>query len=267
MNEKELKNRTERQYNARARLIAECISFMITTAAGLTDPGCKRERNEDRILVDVDRGVFVLADGMGGEHCGELAAEMAVRFAGDFLLRYDSSQVSSQDRVLNAVRLANAKIWEASQSHPDCAGMGTTISVVLRDSESIVVGNIGDSRVYLYRNNQLQRLTRDDALVSQLVDEGKITVEKAKTHPLRNVLTLALGRAPDINVQLLQMQLQANDQLLLASDGLHGVLPDGEITQIIGNGRDPHAKAQALVDAARKQGGPDNISCIVIACQ
>jgi serine/threonine protein phosphatase PrpC len=251
---------------------------MITTAAGLTDPGCKRERNEDRILVDVNRGVFVLADGMGGEHCGELAAEIAVRCVGDFLLEkspsttdphlpHDSSPVSGQERVVNAVRLANMKVWETAQSFPDCSGMGTTISVVLHESESIIIGNIGDSRVYLYRNNQLQRLTRDDALVSQLVDQGKITVEKAKTHPLRNVLTLALGRFPDINVQLLELPLQTDDQLLLASDGLHGVLPERDIMQIIGNGGDPLAKAQALIDAAKKQGGPDNISCIVIACR
>jgi len=200
---------------------------------------------------------------MGGEHCGELAAEIAIRSVGDCLLV--NAGDSAQNRVLNAVQFANQKVWEASQTQAECAGMGTTISVVLLDADTIVIANIGDSRVYLFRDGELQRLTRDDALVSTLVDQGKISVEKAKAHPLRNVLTLALGRSKEINVQVTEKQLKTGDQLLVSSDGLHSVLPGTEITQIIGSPGDPDSKAQALVDAAKREGGPDNISCVVVA--
>src|SRR5262249_5845057 len=140
---------------------------MTTRAAGLSDLGCKRDSNQDRILVNAQQGVFVVADGMGGEHCGELAAEIAIRSVGDWLLV--NAGDSAQNRVLNAVQFANQKVWEASQTQAECAGMGTTISVVLLDADTIVIANIGDSRVYLFRDGELQRLTRDDALVSTLV--------------------------------------------------------------------------------------------------
>ena len=250
---------------------------MITKAAGLSDPGCKRETNEDRILVDPHRGVFVVADGMGGEHCGELAAEIAVQCAGECLLethRGDGDQqicgnsdTSAHDRVVNAVRHANQKVWEMAQLREDCVGMATTISVVLLNSDSAVIGNIGDSRVYLFRAGRLQCLTRDDTLVSTLVEEGQITVEKAKAHPLRNVVTLAVGRSKEINVQMHETQLQSGDQLLLSSDGLHGVVSSTEITEIICSPHDPRSKAQALINAAKREGGPDNVSCIVVAYQ
>jgi protein phosphatase len=249
---------------------------MSTRAEGLSDPGCKRKTNEDRILIDAQRGLFAVADGMGGEHCGELAAEMAIRYVDEYLLETangsgnhpntcDSSDTSTHDRVVGAIRHANQKVWEMSQAQEECAGMGTTISVVLVSSESIVIGNIGDSRVYLFRDDKLQRLTRDDTLISTLIDEGKISLEKAKAHPLRNVVTLAVGRSKEINVQMIQMQMQSGDQLLLSSDGLHGVLSSEQIAEIIGSPQDLHSKAHALVDAAKREGGPDNISCIVVA--
>ena len=185
---------------------------MITKAAGLTDAGCKRQANQDRILVDVERGVFVIADGMGGERCGELAAETAVRSVGESLLEAYApgdprssdpvSDVSPKDRVVNAVRCANQKIWEASEADTECAGMGTTLSVALLVASSVVVGNVGDSRVYLFRDAQLRRLTRDDAVVSMLVDAGKISAEKARVHPMRNVLTLAVGRSREMRFGL-----------------------------------------------------------------
>ena len=242
---------------------------MTTRAAGLTDLGCRRDSNQDRILVNAQHGVFVVADGMGGEHCGELAAEIAIRSVGDYLLVNggNSASNSAQNRVLNAVQFANQKVWEASQAYSECAGMGTTISVAVLVSDSLIIANIGDSRVYLFRDGELRRLTRDDALVSTLVDQGKISVERARAHPLRNVLTLALGRSKDINVHVNKTQLKAGDQLLVSSDGLHAVLTGTEITQIIAGPGDPDSKAQALVDAAKREGGPDNISCIVVAYQ
>jgi protein phosphatase len=235
---------------------------MIAIAAQLSDPGCKRVRNEDRTFIDTDRGVFVLADGMGGERCGELAAQIAVQVAADCLLE---SALVSTERLRTAVQQANSKIWEASQARPECSGMGSTISAVLLDGLSAAIANVGDSRVYLYRDNELRRLTRDDAVVSTLLEAGKITPEGARNHPLRNVLTLALGRSKDINVKLVQSTLITGDQLLLSSDGLHGVVAERDIVRVLETASDPATKTQLLVDAARRNGGPDNISCIVAA--
>jgi protein phosphatase len=245
-------------------------------AAGVSDTGCRRKHNEDRILVETARGLFVLADGMGGERCGGLAAELAVQAVGDYRVQaerakayawpfgYDPSLPGTQNRVLNAVRLANRRVFEACQSRPDCNGMGTTISTLFIDANTATIGNIGDSRVYLFRDHRLRQLTRDDALTAKLVESGDITPEEARIHPLKNVLTLALGRDEDITVQLIEFSLRLGDRLLLASDGLHGVLDDPAIERTIETAPDSQLAAQRLVDVVKERGAPDNVSCIVV---
>jgi protein phosphatase len=245
-------------------------------AAGVSDSGCRRKHNEDRILVETALGLFVVADGRGGERCGGLAAELAVRAVGDYRAQaeraktyawpfgYDPALPGTQNRVLNAVRLANRRVFDAGRSHPDCDGMGTTISTLFIDAETATVGNIGDSRVYLFRGRRLRQLTRDDALTARLVESGDITAEEARIHPLKNVLTLALGRDAEIAVQLVEFALKPGDRLLLASDGLHGVLEDPAIVQNLETSPDSQIAAQRLVDAAKERGAPDNVSCIVV---
>jgi protein phosphatase len=142
--------------------------------------------------------------------------------------------------------------------------MGTTISTLFIDAETATVGNIGDSRVYLFRGRRLRQLTRDDALTARLVESGDITAEEARIHPLKNVLTLALGRDAEIAVQLVEFALKPGDRLLLASDGLHGVLEDPAIVQTLESSPDSQIAAQRLVDAAKERGAPDNVSCIVV---
>jgi protein phosphatase len=248
-------------------------------AAGLSNPGCRRTHNEDRILLDTSRGVFVVADGMGGERCGDLAAETAVRAVGDYISRgersesyawpfgYDQTLSAVQNRAANAVRVANRRIWECTQTQPDCEGMGSTISALFIDADEAAIGNIGDSRVYLIRNGDLRVLTRDDAVVANLLEAGLITAAQSRTHPMRNVLTLALGQAEDVTVQLVGFPVRSGDRLLLCSDGLHGVIDEAAIHNAFENQHDLRIIVQTLIDAACEQGGPDNVSCIVVGCE
>ncbi len=246
-------------------------------ATGVTDVGCKRTHNEDRILVEREKGVFILADGMGGERCGELAAEIAIQTVGEFFLAshqqsesadwpfdYDFTLDEDQNRVMNGVRLANRRVWETCQNRHDCEGMGTTISALYCSGAKATIGNIGDSRVYVFRSGQLRLLTRDDAVVADLVESGKISVEEAKNHPMRNVLTCALGRNEDVAVQLIQLTLKPGDRLLLSSDGMHGVVDHSLIGHFLREYPDSSAAASQLVEAAKDAGSTDNISCIVV---
>ena len=246
-------------------------------AAGVTDPGSKRSDNQDRILVETGRGVFVVADGMGGERCGELAAEIAVNTLRQYLFRgnpsaddlpwpfdYDVTLDRDQNRVMNGVRLANRRVWEVCQERKDCAGMGTTLSVVVCESGTATIGNIGDSRVYLCRGGRLRLLTRDDAVVADLVEAGKIAPEEARLHPLRNVLTSALGRSEDVAVQVVQLGLRAGDRMLLCSDGLHSVLDHSQIRELLAVGADATITVSRFLNAVTDWGAPDNISCIVV---
>jgi len=243
-------------------------------AFGMSDPGCKRTHNEDRIVIAPPQNLYVLADGMGGERCGELAAEICTGTIREYFSKdsreeewpfdYDPTLNLSQNQVMNGIRLANRRIWETCQVRPECEGMGSTISVLLCQGETATIGNIGDSRVYLLRHSHLRVLTRDDAVVADMIDAGEITEEEARSHPMRNVLTSALGKAQDVAVQLVQFQLGDGDRLLLCSDGLYAVVTHATIEHLLKGNTDPAAVANGLIRAARSAGGPDNISCIVV---
>jgi protein phosphatase len=144
--------------------------------------------------------------------------------------------------------------------------MGSTISLVLIREGVAHIGNIGDSRVYFDRDGVLKQLTRDDAVISNLIEAGQITPEEAKTHPLRNLLTLSLGIAPDVEVHSSQLTLQPADRLLLCSDGLHSLVADADVKRVIESREEPQAATAELVDMAKKLGGLDNVSCIVLHC-
>ena len=180
---------------------------------------------------------------------------------------YDHSLTLTQNRVVNAVRFANRRVWDALQTRPDCEGMGSTISALFVHEDTATIGNIGDSRVYLGRDGQLRQLTRDDAVVFNLLEAGIITPEESKHHPMRNVLTLALGLAEDVTVQLVEFALKPGDWLLLSTDGLHGVLDISDIKQALDRQDEVEVTSRSLVQSAIDQGGPDNISCIVVCCQ
>jgi protein phosphatase len=227
--------------------------------AGISDCGCKREQNQDRIVVAERLGLFAVADGMGGERCGEWAAEIAVQTVEEYLggfggqreddwpFEFDPTLNVGQNRVMNGVRLANRRIWETCRHHPDCAGMGTTVSLLLLSPpDTATIGSVGDSRVYLLRDSQLRLLTRDDAVVADMIDKGEIKEEQAHLHPMRNVLTSALGSSEDVVVQLVQFKLKHLDRLMLCSDGMHAVVRHDTLKHLLGRDGGPSVVARNL---------------------
>jgi serine/threonine protein phosphatase PrpC len=238
------------------------------TGAGLSDIGCKRYANEDRIVVDPDNGFFVLADGMGGEQCGGQAAEIATATVTEYF-REPAPQKPAKmtDRMDTAIRLANERVYAESIAAPECAGMGCTLSAMLMTGNIVTIGHVGDSRAYLYRNKELLQLTRDDSVVANLLATGDITPIEAHSHPMRNRLTQSVGFSQSIGPQVMDIVLYPGDRLLLTSDGMHSVIGDAGIIEVLTALDPPSETAQKLILATRKQGAPDNTSVIVIDYQ
>lgn len=245
--------------------------------SGCTDIGCQREYNEDCILVDLTGQLFVVADGMGGERGGACASRLAVDTVRDYFSTprtggeqdwpfgylHDLNLV--QNRMLTAIKLANRAIRSRAEEDENLAGMGSTVAVVYVIGKKAVVGSVGDSRVYLWRTHLLTQVTRDDSFVYDLLEAGAITPEQAAIHPDRHKLLMAAGVQENIRIRRPEeLELAAGDRLLMCSDGIHGVLDDTVLGKALSTAQDPEATVRYLVSRARRQGGPDNISCIII---
>lgn len=230
-----------------------------------THEGQLRAQNEDH--AHAGEGLFVVADGMGGHLAGEVASEMAV----DRLdTRLPMTAANTLDDVVEAIGEANTEIYQGSIDDPDRAGMGTTVTAIAvvadpHDGEAFAVANVGDSRSYVLRHGRLRQLTIDHSFVQELVAEGAITRDEARTHPRRNIVTRALGIEPYVRVDSWTMPIIRGDRFVLCSDGLVDEITDDAITAIlIEHADDPQAAAQALVDAANDAGGRDNITVVVV---
>lgn len=251
------------------------LNNSILEIAGFTDTGMNRDHNEDCIGFDLHTGIAVLADGMGGHQAGEVASKMAVEHVLaqlKYLLTKQSngSITGSQMRrlVSNTISRSNRKIYAASGANSSQNGMGTTVvAAVVRDSK-IYAGHVGDSRLYLFRNETLKRITKDHSLIQDLVDKGFYTEEEAKFAPINHVVTRALGTSAEVEVDVLQQQAEQNDVFLLCSDGLSDMIPDRAIEQVLaGQTSNLEEKARGLVNLANLYGGKDNISVILIKVQ
>ena len=230
-----------------------------------THEGQLRAQNEDH--AHAGEGLFVVADGMGGHLAGEVASEMAVDRLNE---RLPMTTANSLDDVVDAISQANTEIYNGSIDDPDRAGMGTTITAIAvvsdpHDGEAFAVANVGDSRSYVLRHGRLRQLTIDHSFVQELVAEGAITRDEARTHPRRNIVTRALGIEPFVRVDSWTMPIIRGDRLVLCSDGLVDEITDEVITDVLNEHvDDPEAAAQALVDAANEAGGRDNITVVVV---
>jgi serine/threonine protein phosphatase PrpC len=222
-----------------------------------TDPGRKRRRNEDDYVVEPP--LFAIADGMGGAQAGELASSLA---AG--AVRDDEGVVGSGERhVTELIQEANRRVYQRSSEDAAASGMGTTMTVALVEDGTVVFGHVGDSRAYLIRDGKLEQLTEDHSLVAELVRSGKLSPEEAETHPQRSVITRALGTDPDVDVDTFSIQTQPGDLFMLCSDGLTSMVEDEVILQIVEKHRDDlQAATKALIRAANKGGGEDNITVV-----
>jgi protein phosphatase len=244
-------------------------------AFGLTDVGRKRKHNEDAFALDLNDGLFIVADGMGGHAAGEVAARITVETIGEFIaatrqkeeatwpFKYNHSLQFNSNRLAIAIEKANERVMAAVAAQPWLKGMGTTVVAGLVNEEILSLAHVGDSRAYRYRDGKLARLTDDHSWVHEQVAAGILTEDEAKSHPLKNVVTRALGGGPSVSPDLQELSFSAKDRFLFCSDGLTTMLTDEEIEKIAGEHEDPQELCRALVDLANEKGGVDNITVVV----
>ncbi|OLC01719.1 MAG: hypothetical protein AUH78_16995 [Gemmatimonadetes bacterium 13_1_40CM_4_69_8] len=238
---------------------------MHITCAGRTDVGIIRSGNEDSYLMVPDRGIFVVADGMGGHAAGEVASEMAVRFVARELgsLRgLSDDQVA--DRMRTAIRAANGAIFQRTLTEHDKRGMGTTVTALVLYHTRFLIGQVGDSRAYLFRDSNLIQLTKDHSYVQEQVDAGYLTPEQARSHPYSNVITRCVGANSDVMPDIYLGTVKPRDLFLLASDGLTGMLEDHQLAELLTASRMPQEHVDELVTEANRHGGLDNITAILV---
>lgn len=241
--------------------------------AGLTNTGMIREHNEDayKLPMDADAGtlaskgyLYVLADGMGGHQKGEVASAVTIEtvnseyYTAVTPLEGQDPVEAISEALSNAIEKANSQVLNATE------GGGTTVVAAVLYEDSLVAMNVGDSRAYLLRDNQLRQLSKDHSLVRRLVEMGKISEEEALTHPRRNVLYQALGQGSDVEIHISSETLQAGDVVILCSDGLWGEVTEPEIKQVLQQSSSPFEAARQLIDKANASGGADNITAIII---
>jgi len=213
----------------------------------------------------VDRGVFIVADGMGGHAAGEVASEMAVQIIDDQLGAFrELSDAEIAARLFSAIQSANGAIFRRTLVEEEKRGMGTTATVMLLFPSRYLIGQVGDSRAYVLRNKRLHQITRDHSYVQEQVDAGLLTPEQARTHPYGNVITRCVGSNEEVVPDIYFGALEEGDIVLLASDGLTGMLEDQQLEQILLGDGEPDQWVQAMINDANRRGGLDNITLILV---
>ena len=246
-------------------------------AAGFTNAGPVRRTNEDSFLITPEIGLFAVADGMGGHHAGEVASRLALESLAGFIRRSHDESCSwpygiephlslAGNRLHTAICLANRRVFREAESHDDYIGMGSTVAALLFVRGAVIVGHVGDSRAYLVRGARLTQLTQDDTwAVAMLAENPGADGTGAAAHPFKHVLTNVLGSKERTSVHIAEHPVSAGDRLMLCSDGLHGVLGNDDLRNLLTNGRaESDAVAQALVQAALERGTRDNVTAIVV---
>lgn len=239
------------------------VSF---TSAGRTDTGVSRPHNEDGLFMAPDRGIFVVADGMGGHVAGAVASAMAVELVSrglGSLRALDDAQAA--ERMRRAIQAANGAILRRTVAEPDKRGMGTTVTALALYGARYIVGHVGDSRAYLLRDGRLVRITTDHSVVQLLVDAGHLSPEDARSHHFRNVITRAVGTGPNVVPDIhVGGPVRPGDVFLLASDGLTSVLDDERLASMMSPAGEPGTQVDALVDLANRGGGRDNVTVVIV---
>lgn len=235
------------------------------SCAARTDVGVVRSGNEDAYLMGNERGLFVVADGMGGHAAGEVASEMATRLVAEaFRPVKGMSDDELMAQMVAAIRSANAAIFERTLQEHDKRGMGTTATVLALLPRRYLIGQVGDSRAYILRGGVLTQLTKDHSYVQEQVDAGRLTPEEARVHPYANVITRCVGSSGDVVPDLYIGTLEAGDLILLASDGLTGMVDDPDLQAVLEEDSTLEARVDRLIDEANRRGGLDNITVILV---
>jgi serine/threonine protein phosphatase PrpC len=259
-------------------LTTESKAEMVLEAWGATDVGMKRRLNEDVFLVDEDLGLYLVADGMGGHAAGEVAS----RLAADEIIRTFSDHTSLENEtwpehwnmarsaaanlLVDAILSGHERVTRAVRRDANLKGMGTTVVTAVHPSTShtLIICHVGDSRAYRLRSGELEGLTDDHSWVHEQVAAGFLTEEAARSHPLKNVVTQALGGSTEPRVDILETELDGSDLYLLCSDGLNSMLPDDEIAGLLAEGGSLEEIARRLIASANERGGNDNISVVLL---
>jgi PPM family protein phosphatase len=238
----------------------------IMKVAAKSDVGRVRTNNEDALLVDEPLGLLIVADGMGGHVGGEVASAMAVAAIAAYMKgRLAGPQPADQTATLlqAAIHTADEAIWTHTNAHPELRDMGTTVVLALCQGDQVHIAHVGDSRAYLFHHGELRQLTEDHSVVAQLMKAGQLTPRKARSHPLRHLITRYLGSGAAV-AELQGVTWQQGDYLLLCSDGLTNMVEDHHIEELIRRGgTEVQAACEALVARANARGGEDNISVIL----
>jgi serine/threonine protein phosphatase PrpC len=236
--------------------------------AAATDTGCKRANNQDSFGYNTDPHLYVVCDGVGGALGGEVASNTAVR---NFMESFDALSETTQQqklpiesRLLHSIEQANRAVRDISASDPRFSNMGTTLVCACVDGARAVIGNVGDSRAYLIRDGVCVQITHDHSLIAEQLQNGLLTQEMAEKSSLQSVITRAIGMAETVEPDLFAATLQAEDRLLLASDGLTRYLKPAEIASIASAELELPLICKQFVECAKQRGGADNITCIVL---
>ncbi len=244
---------------------------------GVTDIGRRRQLNEDAMLIDDKSGLYVVADGMGGHNAGEVASQLAVETVSNFVRRsgleeeitwpygVDPAISINANRLRTAIMLANKRVWKEADNREDYTGMGTTIVGGLAGDASLILCGAGDSRAYRLRGDALDQITVDDSWVQVALSEGLLQADEAENHPMKNIITKAVGAKQNIDLTVQEETLEDGDLYLLCTDGLHGMLNHTGIVEILSAKKDNLEEAvQELVAAANENGGKDNITAVAL---
>ncbi len=233
---------------------------------GKTDTGLRRPNNEDIFLVSPEFDFCLAADGMGGAAAGEVASEIFARTAQDiFSINPNRSEKDTLYRVQKAYVAANERILEHVSAHPDHKGMGCTAELLAFYEQNFFLGHIGDSRTYRLRDGMLEQLTEDHTLVQQQFQEGLISQDEIRNHPMRHVIFRAVGIKEEMTIDLLKGKTRPDDLFLLCSDGLSDMLEDQQIHEILCADTDIEHKTENLIESAKAAGGLDNITVVLVA--
>ena len=231
-------------------------------AFGASDPGCVRTNNEDYFLVVPALGLYLVADGMGGAQAGEHASRMAAETIQQAVQQ--NGKTMDSDGLVAAFGRANQRVMEAAAGNPEMEGMGTTLVVAVDRNGELLIASVGDSRVYTFDRGALQAITEDQTWVNEVGRPLGIEEESLKNHPMRHVLTMAIGVSENLRVHTYRIKPSPGMLVLMCSDGLHGVVNDDDLKNTLGSPASLEAMSKELIAQARSRGGPDNITAVLL---
>jgi protein phosphatase len=229
---------------------------------GVSDPGCVRANNEDYYLLVPQAGLYLVADGMGGAQAGEHASRLAAEALRDVIEAVP--QPPTPDDLLDAFAEANRRVAKEAESDPDREGMGTTLVAAMENGGDLFIASVGDSRAYLFEKGELKAVTEDQTWVNEVGRRLGLDEETLRIHPMRHVLTMAIGVAGQLRVHHYRLQPEKGSLILLCSDGLHGVISDEEIAKILASDGSLETMGKELIALARSHGGPDNVTAVLL---